>query len=320
MSGRGRRRAGLCGAVLAAGLLVAGGGPTALGQPAADGGRGAAGRPLTILISNDDGYRHPYLEALRAALVKAGHRAVVVAPAEDMSGRGTGMMFSPGATLRAEETAPDVWAVSGSPGDAVAFGLQRVFTDRPPDLVVSGVNAGPNAGPTAGHSGTVGATLAAADADVPAIAVSAGYDLSDPQHPFPSVAGAAAFTARTVERLAATARGGPLLPRGTALNINYPAHPGGKVAFTNVGRARTITANYYPDPASCATCYKVRLGLDPQAPEGVPDADTAALARNEVAVSLLTGDWGAHGFASRDRGPSREEARRTAARLYGLTP
>ncbi|MFH9421153.1 5'/3'-nucleotidase SurE [Streptomyces sp. NPDC017529] len=315
-----RRRAGGLGcAAAAAGLLVAGSGPVATGRPAAP----APGRPLSVLISNDDGFRHPYIRALQAALKKAGHTAVIVAPAQDMSGHGTRMTFTPGASLRAEETEPDVWSVGGSPGDSVAFGVQRVFTartGRPPDLVVSGVNPGPNTGFAVNHSGTVGATVAAADAGVPALAVSAGYDAGDPRNPFPSAARAVDFTVRTVARLAATAHGGALLPYGTALNVNYPARPDGGLAFTNVGTARHVAVGYVPDPATCATCYKVRLEQDPDAPERVPAADTTALAANDVSVSLLTGDWGARGFAPARRPPSGKEAERTRARLYGLRP
>ncbi|MFG3259136.1 5'/3'-nucleotidase SurE [Streptomyces sp. NPDC048172] len=274
---------------------------------------------LRILVSNDDGYRHPYLHRLRDALAAAGHTAVIVAPAEDQSGRGTGLNFTSGATVRAVEAEPGVWSVTGSPGDAVAFGAERVLKD--PDLVVSGVNAGPNSGTSANHSGTVGATVMAQDLGVPSLAVSAGYDLSNPQDPFPSASEAADFTVRTVERLARTAaRGAPLLPPHSSLNVNYPAKPDGGLAFTNVGHAREITRSFTPDPGECAECYKVRLGVAPDAPEPVPNADTSALRRGDVSVSLLTGDWSAPAWAEGQPPPSSSEVRRTKARLLGLRP
>ncbi|GAA2090841.1 5'/3'-nucleotidase SurE [Streptomyces albiaxialis] len=311
-------------AALAAALGVAGlvaGSGVAGAQPAE---RAAAEREragLRILVSNDDGYRHPYIHRLRDALAAAGHTAVIVAPAEDQSGRGTGLNFTSGATVRAVEAEPGVWSVTGSPGDAVAFGAERVLKD--PDLVVSGVNAGPNTGTSANHSGTVGATVMAQDLGIPALAVSAGYDLSNPQDPFPSVPQAVAFTVRTVERLARTApRGAALLPAHASLNVNYPAKPadGGRLAFTNVGHAREITRSFEPDPAGCAECYKVRLGVAPDAPEPVPNADTSALRRGDVSVSLLTGDWNAPEWAEGRPPPSSPDVRRTQSRLLGLRP
>ncbi|MDI3405115.1 5'/3'-nucleotidase SurE [Streptomyces cavernicola] len=306
------------GTAVATTVLVTGSGPAVAGQPRL--AAGADDRPLRILISNDDGYRHPYIRQLQAALKGAGHKAVIVAPAEDQSGRGTGLTLSAKATIRAEQAEPDIWSVTGTPGDAVNFGLEHVFGSAAPDLVVSGVNAGANAGTAVNHSGTVGATVAAADAGIPAIAVSADADLTNPDDRYPSAPQAAAFAERVVERLARTADTGPLLPAGATLNINYPAHPDGGVAFTNLGKARNYTFSYVPDPASCATCYKPKLGYDPNAPESVRNADTSALAANDVSLSLLTADWGANGWAAGARPPSTEDVQRTKARLTGLRP
>ncbi|UGY91667.1 5'/3'-nucleotidase SurE [Streptomyces gobiensis] len=280
----------------------------------------SAAGTLRVLLSNDDGFEHPYLRVLRGALEKAGHEVVIVAPAGDRSGSGTGMNFTMGATVRATEAEPGIWSVEGSPGDAVAFGVQNVFAEAEPDVVVSGVNPGPNAGPTANHSGTVGATVAALEAGVPSVAVSAGFDLTNPDDLFPSVPQAADFTVRTVERLAATSDGGPLLPPYTSLNINYPAKPAGKVAFTKVGRAQSITRRFVPDPGSCATCYKIRLGFNPDAPEPVGSADTRALAANDVSVTLLTADWTASYWARGAQPPSQRDVLRTRYRLSGLRP
>ncbi|MBR7673015.1 5'/3'-nucleotidase SurE, partial [Streptomyces daliensis] len=289
-------------------------------RPAEPESRVRAEAGLRVLVSNDDGYRHPYIRLLAQALRRAGHEAVIVAPDGNRSGSGTGVNYERGATVRAEETGPGVWSVSGSPGDAVAFGIQHVFAGDPPDLVVSGVNPGPNTGPTANHSGTVGATVAAQELGVPALAVSAGVDLTSPDDPFPSAPLAADFAARTVDRLARTAGRGALLPAYTALNVNVPAKPDGGVAFTHLGRAQEITREFVPAPDTCATCYTVSVGLDPSAPEPVGGADTSALRAGDVSLSLLTGDWGAPGWARGERPPDERDVRRTRARLAGLHP
>jgi 5'/3'-nucleotidase SurE len=262
---------------------------------------GKPGKPtppkkLKILLSNDDGYRSPLIRAMQKALQAAGHEAVIVAPAGDQSGKGTGINASPGSQMKAFQAEPGIWAVEGTPGDSVQFGIANVFTGGKPDLVVSGVNFGQNVGPSTNHSGTVGATVAANDKGIPGIAISAEYNVKDPSNLFPSGPQAAAFVVPLVQKLIDTAGRGPLLPPHTALNVNFPIKPNGKIAFTNVGQADNIVTKYVPDPASCATCYKVDLGLDANAQEPVQNADTTALSKSQVSISLLTGDWTAFGW------------------------
>ncbi|MDT0342624.1 5'/3'-nucleotidase SurE [Streptomyces litchfieldiae] len=311
-----RGTAAAAAAVVVSGVLVSGGSvsaATGAEEEAADG-------PLRILVANDDGYQHPYIRQLRDALTAAGHDAVIVAPADNQSGRGTGANYSQGSTVRAEQAEPGIWSVTGTPGDAVNFGLQHAFPGERPDLVVSGVNPGANVGQTVNHSGTIGATVAAVDAGVPALAISLEPDLTNPDNPMPTLPEAIDFTVRTVDRLAATSRGGALLPAGTGLNINYPATPDGGVAFTNVGVARTFTFAFDPDPDECPTCYTTRLGFDPEAPERIPDADTTAILEDDVSISLLTTDWTAAGWAETAPPPSRGEVERTRERLSRLRP
>jgi 5'-nucleotidase len=131
---------------------------------------------LTILVTNDDGYSAPGIDALVKALnALPDVKVTVVAPLTNESG--TGGKTTPG-TLTAfpEKTASGypATAVKGYPADAVAYALAKVFTTGKPDLVVSGVNNGQNTGPTAQLSGTVGAAQAGAAAGIPAVAASQG--------------------------------------------------------------------------------------------------------------------------------------------------
>ena len=52
-----------------------------LAVPVFSSGALAQGRPLKILLTNDDGYDAPGLQAMHAALTRAGHQVTVVAPA-----------------------------------------------------------------------------------------------------------------------------------------------------------------------------------------------------------------------------------------------
>ncbi len=124
-----------------------------------------------ILLTNDDGIEAAGLQHLAAALANK-YDLLVVAPAEERSGTG------PALTLRREVSyrrypsplGVEAYAVEGTPGDCVVFGLSR--PGQPVSAVVSGINQGANRGHDVLISGTVGAALQAFFAGVPAMAVS----------------------------------------------------------------------------------------------------------------------------------------------------
>ena len=76
---------------------------------------------MKILLTNDDGYGAPGIEALRIALQAAGHEVTVVAPSEQRSGAGHSV------TLRRELRAkprPHGYALDGTPADCAKIGLR----------------------------------------------------------------------------------------------------------------------------------------------------------------------------------------------------
>lgn len=252
--------------------------------------------PLDILLTNDDGYSASTLAALRQALSAAGHRVTVVAPCQDQSGSGTKQSSNyargvPTAdnTITARQPSAGVWAVCGSPGDAVLFGVQNVFTAGRPDLVVSGVNPGQNAGAVANHSGTVGATVMAGELKIPAIAVSVEVDPRTSPPQVGSVTAASSYVVRLIERLQQTTWG-PLLPEHVTLNVNYPvasAVQGTRV--TSTGRLAFVRPRFQPT-SLCPDCYLVSPQLD-FGQDPVSGSDNAALAADYIAVTPLDGDW-----------------------------
>jgi 5'-nucleotidase len=179
-------------------------------------------RDLRILVTNDDGWigaggvQTPLIVKLRDALKAAGHDVTVVAPAGDQSGTGTQLTFRTPLQLANPETG--VWTVSGTPGDSVFLGLDTVFSQTRPDLVVSGINPGGNYSSIANHSGTVGAAIAALEAGIPSMAVSIDGDATQSAAKGDAVA---AYAARLVDRLTVAGRG-TVLPKGLGLNVNYP--------------------------------------------------------------------------------------------------
>lgn len=130
-------------------------------------------REARVLLTNDDGIEAEGLAVLAETIAPHVREVWTVAPAGGRSA--ASVMMSLRRRLAVEARGPRRFAVEGSPADCVTVALQQVMADSPPDLVLSGVNHGANLGDDLNFSGTVGAAIAAALDDVPAIAVSVGH-------------------------------------------------------------------------------------------------------------------------------------------------
>jgi 5'-nucleotidase len=124
----------------------------------------------TILITNDDGIHSPGITALKEALLPLG-RVIIVAPDRDNSAISHALTMT--RPLRLTKLGNDCYCLDGTPADCVSISLNKIL-DRPPDLLVSGINSGPNIGDDITYSGTVSAALEGTMYGVPSIAVSLG--------------------------------------------------------------------------------------------------------------------------------------------------
>ena len=162
----------------------------------------------TILVTNDDGYFSPGIEALALALQPLGE-VIIVAPQTEASAVGHSLTLR--RPLRLELVRSNVYAVDGTPTDCVNIAIDEVLTRRP-DIVVSGINHGLNIGDDVTYSGTVSGALEGALLGYQAIAVS-----------MQATTGEWDFTPAAL--LAASLAAGLLehpLPGRTFLNINVP--------------------------------------------------------------------------------------------------
>jgi 5'-nucleotidase len=125
-----------------------------------------------ILLTNDDGVDAPGLPALARSLARLAPVRVVV-PDRERSWVGKAITrFEPVQVTAVERDGIEVYAASGFPADCTQLGIHTLF-DRPPLLVVAGINAGYNHGSAYIHSsGTVGAALEAVISGVDALAFS----------------------------------------------------------------------------------------------------------------------------------------------------
>jgi 5'-nucleotidase len=131
-------------------------------------------QPL-ILLTNDDGIQSPGLWAAAEALSPLGF-VTVAAPREQCSGCGRAMPPDAEGSLHEETVSVrgkewKVYAVGGSPAQAVQHGILELMPRRP-DLVVAGINYGENLTTSITISGTVGAALQGGAMGSPSMAIS----------------------------------------------------------------------------------------------------------------------------------------------------
>jgi 5'-nucleotidase len=123
---------------------------------------------MRILLSNDDGYFSPGINALATALAPLAE-VTVVAPERDRSGASNSLTLDRPLTVR---VAPNGFRfVNGTPTDCVHLAVTGLL-DRLPDMVISGINHGANMGDDTIYSGTVAAATEGFLLGIPSIAVS----------------------------------------------------------------------------------------------------------------------------------------------------
>jgi 5'-nucleotidase len=267
----------------------------AAATPAADGtlcGTGA----LEILLTNDDGFDAAGIRALRAQLVAAGHRVMLVAPERNASGSGTSFTWGPVRVTR-DASDPGIVAVGSSPAAAVVLGATALYPPgRHPDLVVSGINHGSNAGALLALSGTVGAALAGTmllDPPVPGFAVNAARAVAT--QPIDSEANRAQLdaVARHVTELIGTHRnwfcaGDRVVRARSALNVNYPARPVSQLQGTRMTRQGSASDLRIVFEQTAAGEYTARARQ--AAADDDRDSDTYWLEAGYVTITPLSAD------------------------------
>jgi len=169
-------------------------------------------KPL-ILITNDDGITAEGLKIL-VQLMKSLGEVIVVAPDSPQSGMGHAITV--GNTLRLKESdilnGIKAYQCSGTPADCVKISKRFALNNRKPDLIVSGINHGSNTSVSVIYSGTMSAAIEGAIDDIPSI----GFSVCDYSNnvKFDHVM-------ELVVKIASQVLTNGL-PRGIALNVNFP--------------------------------------------------------------------------------------------------
>src|ERR1041384_7248076 len=118
-----------------------------------------------VLVTNDDGVHASGIKALASAMAEIAS-VFIVAPDREVSACSQSLTLKH--PLRAEEIAPGIHAVDGTPADCVTLAVVKLLPRRPA-LVVSGINRGANLGDDVFYSGTVGGAREACFLGLPSI-------------------------------------------------------------------------------------------------------------------------------------------------------
>jgi 5'-nucleotidase len=231
---------------------------------------------MRILVSNDDGYFSPGIEALVRAVAPFGD-VTVVAPERDRSGASNSLTLDRPLTVR--KAANGFQYINGTPTDCVHVAITGLLEARP-DLVISGINDGANMGDDTIYSGTVAAAMEGYLLGVPAIAFSLvhkGYRYLDV---------AAEIAGELVRDLAPRLIQQPML-----LNVNIPAVPRASirgVRATRLGRRHVAEPVIRAKNPRGETVYWI--GPAGSAKDAGPGTDFHATAEHWVSVTPLDSD------------------------------
>ncbi len=181
-------------------------------------------RNMRILITNDDGYQAKGIKILADIMSRFGE-VTVIAPKKHQSGMS--MAVSLGFKQIAHKDLGEGWHyVDATPASCVKFGLNTMFLENFPDVVVSGINHGSNASTASCYSGTLGAAAEAALNGIPAIGVSL-----DTLHPDADFSGVEKYFGDIFTKLM---KEWPA-KYGVYYNVNFPDIPADEIKGVRVG-------------------------------------------------------------------------------------
>lgn len=230
-----------------------------------------------ILVTNDDGIGAQGLKILTRIARSLSRDVWVVAPETEQSAASHSLTVR--TPLRLNKLGPRRFAVNGTPTDCVLIAVGQVMADRPPDLVLSGINNGGNLAEDINHSGTIAAAMQATVMGIRGMAFS---QIIQPGHPT-KWSTAEHHAPDIIRKLA----GHPWRP-GVMINVNFPDRIQSAVAgieITPQGRRHQIERiTESVDPFGVPYYW---IGSPRKEGPGKGNTDIEAAARGAVAVTPL---------------------------------
>lgn len=192
-----------------------------------------------ILVTNDDGYTSRGIELVAGILSHYGN-VTVVAPQCPQSGKSAALTLDDPLRCRmissvnsTYNTTIATYALTGTPADCIKWAANFIYTNKKPDLIVSGINHGANTSAASVYSGTLGAAAEGCLYGVPSIGIS--IDTHNPQLDFSALE---KYLPPLIEKFMQSPP-----PEGIYLNINFPNLPAEKIAglrMASQGKGRWV--------------------------------------------------------------------------------
>jgi 5'-nucleotidase len=243
---------------------------------------------MRILITNDDGIHAPGLAIAERVARAFTDDVFVIAPEYEQSGVAHSLSLND--PLRLREISPRHFAVKGTPTDCVIMGVRKIMADRPPDLVISGVNSGQNVAEDVTYSGTIAGAMEGTILGVPSIALSQVYDFfAGRQHII--WACAETHAAETVRKILDAG-----IPPNVLMNVNFPNCQPEEVqgiAVTMQGR-RSNDLVYIEDRKDGRGIPYYWISFRRGAFTAERGTDLEALEQNKISVTPLNLDYTDH--------------------------
>src|SRR5713226_9123658 len=236
---------------------------------------------MRILVTNDDGIHAQGLKICEEIARDLSDNDWVIAPEHDQSGVSHSLSLND--PLRLRQIGERHYAVKGTPTDCVIMGARHVLSDKPPGLVLSGVNRGRNAAEDVLYSGTVAAAKEAAVLGIPSFALSQAYTAANKLEPHwkTAIEHAPGIIRRVL-------REG--IPRDVLINVNFPDCPPGAVkgvAVTTQGKRDQQLLHVDARHDGRGNPYFWIAYARGHKPIGANGTDLYALADNRIAVTPL---------------------------------
>ncbi len=240
----------------------------------------APGKPR-ILLSNDDGINAAGLDVLEHIAGALSDDVWVAAPEQEQSGASHSLTLH--VPVRVREMGERRYGISGTPTDCVLLAARELLkNEKKIDLVLSGVNRGSNVGDDITYSGTCAAAMEATLLGIPAIALSQLFYDNQPLY----WDTAKVHGPRVIKALLEAG-----WPRGTFINLNFPAcapdKVKGVVCAPQGKRVVNVALTLRNDPRGRPYYW---LGGDRDDKTEVPDVDVAKLAEGYITVTPVQMD------------------------------
>ena len=235
---------------------------------------------MRILVTYDDGIHAPGLAVAETIARALSDDVWVIAPETEQSGASHSLTLT--APLRLRAISERRYAVSGTPTDCVMMGCLHLLKDKPPELILSGVNWGSNMADDVTYSGTIAGAMEGCALGIPSVALSQAGDEE---------------TREKIDWSPGEMHGAKLIrqlldagwPQGTLMNINFPPLPAAEVkgwVLAPQGRY-DLQSTEIEERRDARNRPYYWVGLRRRRADAPEDSDLGAVARGKIAVTPL---------------------------------